>query len=136
EFNREVIRVRMWEARRLLAGALVHVDHSWGVSDIVRSDWQRFQALAAGSPDEQRSALALVRGRPFDGYEGEWVHADGHDRVIETAIVDLALAVAERALDADDDRLATEAVEAGLRASPYDERLYRLGMQASAARGA
>jgi len=136
EFNRDVIRVRMWEARRLLAGALKHVDQSWGVTEVVISDWQRFQALAAGPPDQQRSALKLVRGRPFDGYEAEWVQAEGHDRVIETAIVDLALTVAERALGQGEDRLATEAVEAGLRASPYEERLYRLGMRAAAARGA
>jgi hypothetical protein len=35
-----------------------------------------------------------------------------------------------------DDRAATEAAEAGLRACPYDDRLYRLGMRASAARSA
>jgi len=102
----------------------------------VTTDWQRFQALAQGSTEEQRAALRLVRGQPFEGYDGEWVHAEGHDRQIEAAIVDLALSVAERALDDGDDRLATEAVEAGLRAAPYEERLYRMGMRACAVRGA
>jgi DNA-binding SARP family transcriptional activator len=136
EFNRDIMKSRMWEARRLLAGALEHVDQAWQVTDAVKTDWQRFQALAAGTFTEQQAALRLVRGRPFDGYDGEWLHVEGHDRVIEAAIVDLALSVAEWALTEGDDRAATEAAEAGLRACPYDERLYRVGMRASAARGA
>jgi DNA-binding SARP family transcriptional activator len=136
EFNRHIMKSRMWEARRLLAGALEHVDQAWQVTDAVKTDWQRFQALAAGTFAQQQAALRLVRGRPFDGYEGEWLQVEGHDRVIEAAIVDLALSVAERALAAGDDRAASEAAEAGLRACPYDERLYRVGMRASAARGA
>jgi DNA-binding SARP family transcriptional activator len=136
EFSRDVLRSRMTEVRRVLAGALVHVDHSWGVTEDVTTDWQHFQALAAGSPEQQRAALALVRGQPFQGYDAEWVYAEGHDRVIEAAIVDLALSVAEHALEHGDDRFATDAVEAGLRASPYDERLYQIGMRSAAARGA
>ena len=136
EFDRNAVRVRMWEARRVLAGALVHVEHRWGVTDEVGTDWQRFQALAKGTPAEQRTALTLVRGRPFEGLESEWIGAEGHDRVMEAAIVDLALSVAQTAIDDGDDRTATEAVEAGLRACPYDERLYRLGMRAAAARDA
>jgi DNA-binding SARP family transcriptional activator len=136
EFNRDIMKSRMWEARRLLAGALEHVGQAWQVTDAVKTDWQRFQALAAGTFAQQRAALRLVRGRPFDGYDAEWLQVEGHDRVIEAVIVDLALSVAERALAAGDDRAATEAAEAGLRACPYDERLYRVGMRASAARGA
>jgi DNA-binding SARP family transcriptional activator len=136
EFSRDLVRTRMGEVRRMVKGAILHQDHNWAVTDVVTSDWQRFQALAAGDDEERQRALALVRGRPFDGYEAEWVAVEGHDRVIEAAIVDLALDVAHQALDDGDDRAASQAVEAGLRACPFDERLYRLGMRAAAARNA
>jgi DNA-binding SARP family transcriptional activator len=136
EFSRDLVRTRMGEVRRMVKGAILHQDHSWAVTDVVTSDWQRFQALAAGDDEERRQALALVRGRPFDGYEAEWVAVEGHDRVIEAAIVDLALDIAQQALEEGDDRAASQAVEAGLRACPFDERLYRLGMRAAAARNA
>jgi hypothetical protein len=48
----------------------------------------------------------------------------------------LAVAVGQRALKTGDFDTARTAARAGLRGCPYDERLYRLGMQAAAAQGA
>ena len=51
QVSRDVIRSRMTEARRVLAGAIVHVDHTWGVSELVSTDWQRFLPRAEMPPD-------------------------------------------------------------------------------------
>jgi DNA-binding SARP family transcriptional activator len=136
EHNGHVLRSRMSEARAALDGGIDHEGRTWMLADTVGCDWQRFRALAAGSRDEQLEALALVRGRPFHGYDAEWLHTDGYMHEVEAAIVDLALTVAEDALADDDPATATTAALAGLRACPYDERLYQLAMSAAAARGA
>jgi DNA-binding SARP family transcriptional activator len=136
EFNPDLMRTRMSETRRLLDNGVVHEGRSWRMTETVGCDWQRFQALADGDEDDRRAALALVRGRPFEGYEAEWVILEGHDRHIEAAIVDLALDVGQRAMDSGDPHTASLAANVGISACPYDERLYRLGMRAAAARGA
>ena len=136
EFNPDLMRTRMSETRRLLDCGIVHEGRSWRMTDTVGCDWQRFQALAAGDEDDRRRALQLVRGRPFEGYDNEWVQLEGFDRHIEAAIVDLALDVGQRAMDRGDPTTATWAANVGISACPYDERLYRLGMRAAAARGA
>ena len=136
EFNPDLMRTRMSETRRLLDNGIVHEGRTWRMTDIVGCDWQRFQALAAGDEDDRRSALGLVRGRPFEGYDAEWVQLEGLDRHIEAAVVDLALDVGQRAMDRGDPATATWAANVGISACPYDERLYRLAMRAAAARGA
>jgi len=136
EFNADLLRTRMSETRRLLDCGIVHEGRTWRMTETVGCDWQRFQALVDGDEDDRRRALELVRGRPFEGYDREWVQLEGFDRHIEAAIVDVALEVGQRALDRDDPVTATWAANVGISACPYDERLYRLGMRAAAARGA
>jgi DNA-binding SARP family transcriptional activator len=136
EHNGHVLRTRMSEARTVLGGGINREGHSWVLADTVGCDWQRFQALSSGDTTEQLTALSLVRGRPFQGYDADWIHLDGYLATVEAAIVDLALTVAERALADNDPDTATVAATAGLRASPYDERLYRIAMKAAAERGA
>jgi DNA-binding SARP family transcriptional activator len=106
------------------------------LTDLVVTDWQRFQNLADGNPTQQLAALALVRGTPFHGLGLDWYHLDGQLAEIEAAIVDLAVEVGNRALKQGEPDLARTAAVAGLRGCPYDERLYRIAMQSAAARGA
>jgi hypothetical protein len=108
----------------------------WQVTDLVVTDWQRFRALAGGNPAQQLAALTLVRGIPFADLRLDWYHLEGQYAEIEATIVDLALLVGQRALKLGDYDTASAAGRAGLRGCPYDERLYRLGIQAAAARGA
>ena len=136
EHNGHVLRSRMSEARAALAGGIEREGQTWKLAEFIGCDWQRFQSLAAGSRSEQMEALNLIRGRPFHGYKAEWLHLDGYLAEVEAAIVDLALSVAESALADDDPVTASAAAVAGLRASPYDERLYQLALSAAAARGA
>jgi DNA-binding SARP family transcriptional activator len=98
------------------------------------TDWDRFKELAAEpqGAESWRRALALVRGRPFDGLDrGEWVHLEGFAAAIEAAVVDVACRLGGDALERGDGGLAHWAALQGLLASPWDERLYRLLMRAA-----
>lgn len=136
EFDGHILRSRMSDLKRYLNDHVERDGRAWQLGEQVRCDWQQFKALAAGDPREQLAALALVRGRPFEDLDADWMHLEGQHAEIEAAIVDLALLVAERSLAAGDDQTASTAAAAGLRASPYEERLYQLAMRAAAARGA
>ncbi len=129
-----VVRNRVAEARALVGGAITN-GPGWRLEDSVGCDWQQFQALAKGGPEDQVAALDLVRGQPFDGFNDEWVDVEMFRTDMVAGVVDLAAAVAERALDDDDPALAFRAARTGLRASPYEERLYRLAMRAADAEG-
>jgi DNA-binding SARP family transcriptional activator len=98
------------------------------------TDWDRFRDLASqtGGADSWRRALALVRGRPFDGLDrGEWAQLEGHMAAVEASVVALACRLGEHALDHGDGGLAHWAALQGLLVSPWDERLYRLLMRAA-----
>jgi DNA-binding SARP family transcriptional activator len=100
----------------------------------VDTDWDRFKDLAAEErgAESWRRALALVRGRPFDGLErGEWAQLEGFTAAIEASVVDLACRLGEHSLERGDAGLAHWAALQGLLASPWDERLYRLLMRAA-----
>ena len=102
------------------------------------TDWGRFQNLAAreSGPESWRKALALVRGRPFDGLErGEWTQLEGFTAAIEASVVDVACRLGGHSLDQGEPGLAHWAALQGLLASPWDERLYRLLMLAADAMG-
>jgi DNA-binding SARP family transcriptional activator len=112
----------------------------------VGTDWTRFGVLAAGAdPSAWQRALQLVRGRPFEGLErADWTILDGLVAEMEVGVVDVALRLAEhhlgsRATAAAARRLAARraaaAARAALRASPYDERLYRVLLRAADAEG-
>jgi DNA-binding SARP family transcriptional activator len=106
-------------------------------------DWTRFQTLtqlAAHDPDRAtaalRQALKLVHGLPLEspapsGYEWAIVHRTE----MESAIGEAAEQLARRSLEAHHHADATWAARRGLRASPYDERLYRQLMLAADAAG-
>jgi DNA-binding SARP family transcriptional activator len=98
------------------------------------TDWDRFRELAAttGGAKSWRSALALVRGRPFDGLDrGEWTQLEGFAAAIEASVVDVACRLGDDALGQGDGGLAHWAALQGLLVSPWDERLYRLLMRAA-----
>ena len=98
------------------------------------TDWDRFRVLGAEArgPDSWQSALALVRGRPFDGLDrGEWAQLEGHMAAVEASVIGVALRLGDHALDRGDGGLAHWAALQGLLVSPWDERLYRLMMRAA-----
>jgi DNA-binding SARP family transcriptional activator len=137
-YNARTVQNRLGDLRRYLGDGLVEKlpGNRYRLADLVVTDWQRFTHLADGNPDQQRAALALVRGAPFAQTHLDWYHLDGLHGEIEAAIVDLAVNVGQRAMKASDFEAAKNAARCGLRGCPYDERLYRLGMQAAAAQGA
>ena len=83
-----------------------------------------------------REALALVRGRPFEGMRAtDWSVLDGTAPAIESAVVDLSGRLAGACLRAGDPRGAEWSARRGLMVSPYDERLYRMLLRAADAAG-
>lgn len=130
-------------ARRALGQARNGVDHlprSHGrlvLSDTVGTDWDRFVFHAdAEDAGRWRTALELVRGRPFEGLRSsDWPILEGIGPAIEAAIVDLSGRLAGSCLAAGDPRGAESATRRGLLVSPYDERLYRMLMRAADASG-
>lgn len=129
------LRGRRSELRRLVHPLLHKVGQKHYLDDLATTDWQRFQALADGNPEQQLAALRLIRGRPFDNCQHDWMHLEGQITEIEAAVTDLAIDVAKRALARNDYTTARAAAHAGLLGVPHEERLYRLGMQAAAAAG-
>ena len=130
----KTIRNRVAEARAVVEGAISD-GPGWRLDESISSDWQRFQTLAAGTAEQQLAALDLVRGQPFDGFTDEWVDLEMFRTDMVAAVIDLAFMVAERALDNDEPAVAYRASRVGLRASPYEERLFRLAMRAADAEG-
>jgi DNA-binding SARP family transcriptional activator len=98
------------------------------------TDWDQFRELTSPGqePESWRRALALVRGRPFDGLErGEWAQLEGFTAAMEAAIVEVACRLGEHSIDHGRAGIAHWAALQGLLASPWDERLYRLLMRAA-----
>jgi len=130
-------------ARRSLGPSSTGVDHlprshgRLGLGPGVTSDWDQFVALSRTSdPGEWRRALALIRGRPFDGLRSpDWVLLEGIAATVEAVVVDLACRYAEFCLSVADPAGAEWAARQGLRVSAYDERLYRVRLRAADAAG-
>jgi DNA-binding SARP family transcriptional activator len=126
-------------ARRSLGQGRNGIDHlprSHGrlaLSGTVGTDWARFVALADSEDAERwRSALELIRGRPFDSLRSsDWPILEGIGPAIEAAVVDLSGRLAGSFLSRGDPRGAQWAARQGLLVSPYDERLYRMLMRAA-----
>ena len=113
-----------------------HLPRSHGrltLAPTVGTDWDRFVVLAAtDQSDNWRSALELVRGRPFEGLRSsDWPVLEGIGPSIESTVVDLSGRLAGDRLRAGDPRGAEWAARRGLLVSPYDERLYRMLMRAA-----
>ena len=130
----KTVRNRVAEARAVADGAISD-GPGWQLEERVGCDWQRFQTLADGSFEQRLEALDLVRGQPFDGFTDEWVDNQMLRTDIIAAVIDLAVDVAEQALADDQPAVAFRAARAGLRASPYEERLFRIAMRAADAEG-
>ncbi len=121
-------------ARRALGRGPDGIDHlprSHGrlaLSPSVVTDWDRFVELAESPAiDQWRSALDLVRGRPFEGLRSsDWPILEGIGPAIEAAVVDLSGRLAGAYLAAGDSSGAEWSARKGLLVSPYDERLYRM----------
>jgi DNA-binding SARP family transcriptional activator len=126
-------------ARRALGRSREGVDHlprSHGrlaLGPTVGTDWDRFVRLAdGGRPARWRSALDLVRGRPFEGLRSsDWPILEGIGPAIESSVVDLSGRLAGACLRAGDARGAEWSARKGLLVSPYDERLYRMLLRAA-----
>jgi DNA-binding SARP family transcriptional activator len=103
----------------------------------VTTDWDLFVDLSRSPhPDAWREALLLVGGRPFDGLRSpDWAVLEGIQATVEAGIVDLACRYAQYCLEVADAPGAEWAARQGLKVSPYDERLYRVLMNASDAAG-
>ncbi|HWC36423.1 MAG TPA: LysM peptidoglycan-binding domain-containing protein [Mycobacteriales bacterium] len=131
----QTVRNRLVDSRALVDGAITE-GPPWRLDESITTDWQEFTVLAAGSPDQQRQALQLIRGRPFDGLDdAHWLHLEGFRSEVEAAIVDVALTVAERDLDNGNYPGALAAARKGLLASRYEERVHRAGIRAALAQG-
>jgi hypothetical protein len=111
----------------------------------VASDWGTFQRLAkeadaafGGEAIALRTeALALVRGRPFEGVgsdQYEWVANKHLDTTITIAVAELALTLATDLLDSGDTRASEAAARAGIRGAQDDYDLWRIGAHAIFAR--
>jgi DNA-binding SARP family transcriptional activator len=103
----------------------------------VTTDVDRLTALT--SSDEPRllsRALELVRGPLFTGLRcSDWAVVEGIQATIESLIVETALRAAQSHLGRRRVPDAERAVRSALTVCPYDERLYRLLLQVTAARG-
>jgi DNA-binding SARP family transcriptional activator len=96
------------------------------LADTVGTDVDRFMRWAADpDPVGCREALALVRGRPFEGLGlADWAVLEGIQAELEDMVVTTALRGAGHALGAGQVHEAEWMLRRGLRASPYDERLW------------
>jgi hypothetical protein len=130
-------------ARRALGRSAAGEDHlprrrgRLQLAPTVGTDWSRFTRLADGDgPGHWRAALDLVRGRPYEGLGSpDWVVLEGFASAAEDAVVSVAAQLSDHLLAAGDPLGAARAARRGLRASPYDERLYRRLLRAADAAG-
>ncbi len=105
--------------------------------DSVTTDVDRFASLAdAGDPHRLVEAMHLVRGPLFGGLSrSDWAVFDGTQSRVESLVVRTALRGAEELSRRGRGSEAAWMVRQALRVSPYDERLYRALLRATAAQG-
>jgi DNA-binding SARP family transcriptional activator len=101
---------------------------------LVTTDLARFEARVAHASrsvpsvaiETLRSALELVRGKPFEGARGyEWAFSESLIANIEAKVADAAHQLATLHLAAGNPQEAINAATLGLLAAPADEILYR-----------
>jgi DNA-binding SARP family transcriptional activator len=107
------------------------------LADGVTSDVERFARLAStGDPEGLCRALALVRGPSLAGVRRvDWAVLDGTQARLESLVVHTALRACRSLLPAGRPDRAAWALRQALLVSPYDERLYRGLLEATAAQG-
>ena len=112
----------------------------------VHSDWVTFQRLTREADTVggesaralRTEALALVRGRPFEGVSTdsyEWVDEEHLRTTITIAVAKCARRLGDDLLEAGDFVGAESAASSGLRGAPDDFGLWDLGARAIDARG-
>ena len=112
----------------------------------IGSDWATFERLDREADTVGRDAaialrteaLALVRGKPYEGVpvEGfEWVTEEHLDITIARAIARCACKLAAALLEVGDPVAAEQAVRTGLRAAPSEFSLWEAGARAIDVRG-
>jgi DNA-binding SARP family transcriptional activator len=130
-------------ARRALGrsrGGIAHLPRNGRrlrLADTVVTDVERFRAAAQGpESSDWVTALSLVRGRPFEGLSlSDWAVLDGSQAEVESMVVDTALKAAVHSLQHGRGAEAEWMIRRGLRARPYDERLWRALLWAADAKG-
>jgi DNA-binding SARP family transcriptional activator len=119
-------------------------DKTYRLSDQVKTDWSEFCALhrqsrETNSVESLRSALQLVRARPFGDLDAgpgfQWIHLEGHTHNMQAEIADVADLAAGLYLDSGQPLEARWAANQGLLAGPYTERLWVRLMAAADALG-
>lgn len=108
-----------------------------GVADSVVTDLDQIaQVLQRGSTEEQVLATEKISSRPFEGLRhGDWAVIEGHMATAEALVFDLVDQVVAHLLRSDQAALAVKATRKGLLACPYDERLWRLLLEATSLAG-
>ena len=101
------------------------------------TDVARFAALASqDDPCQLQRAMGLIRGPLFAGLRRtDWAVFDGTQAGIESLVVGTALRGADMLVRLERGHEAEWMVRQALRVSPYDERLYRALLVATATQG-
>ena len=145
ELSAKTLRNNMSELRRLLGPEVVPLagGNGYRLSDRVRTDWTTFRDLvdrAGASADSEvtllRSALTLVRGRPFGDVDYPWVLREFLVSEMEVAIGAATRRLAALSLEANDLAGASFALRRGLLASPYDLELWEGALRTAGGMGA
>jgi DNA-binding SARP family transcriptional activator len=131
------------DARRALGPAAdgsEHLPRDGGHLRLARSvgtDVERFESLAsAADPHWVVEAMRLVRGTLFGGLRrADWAVLDGTQSAVESLVAETALRGADALLGLERAAAAEWVVRRALVVSPYDERLYRALLRATAAQG-
>jgi DNA-binding SARP family transcriptional activator len=107
------------------------------LGESVTTDVDRFAALVdSDDPDRLARAMELIRGPIFAGlHRTDWAVFDGIHSRIEALVVRTALRGADRFVELGCGDRAEWIVRQALHVSPYDERLYRALLVATAAQG-
>jgi DNA-binding SARP family transcriptional activator len=130
------------DARRALGRAPDGTEHllhgtPLRLGDTVTTDVARFASLAGGGdPGRLMEAFGLVRGPLFAGLRHpDWSVFDGTHSEVEQLVVQAALRGADELAALGRGNDAAWVVRRALKVSPYDERLYRALLRATAAQG-
>lgn len=105
--------------------------------DTVTTDVDLFATLSSsGDPLQVLRAMRLVRGPLFAGLRrSDWAVLDGTQSLVESLVVQVALAEADRSIREDRGTVAEWVVRRALRLCPRDERLHRMLLRAMDAQG-
>ncbi len=132
------------DARRALgldADGRPHLPRGVGLRlrESVTTDVERFASLADAADDDPHQllrAMRLVRGPLFSGLRRtDWAVFDGTHAQIEALVVGTALRAADAYVGLGRGEQAEWIVRQAFHVSPYDERLYRALLVATAAQG-